>query len=49
MRILYDTNGNLTWDTGQFFGKKRQPEIVAPVSRKLTVKANWDNDLDFNL
>ncbi|MBS1662945.1 MAG: Ig-like domain-containing protein [Bacteroidetes bacterium] len=49
MRILYDTNGNLTWDTGQFFEKKRQPEVVAPVSRKLTVKANWDNDLDFSL
>jgi uncharacterized protein (DUF2141 family) len=49
LRILYDTNGNLHWDTGQFFGKKRQPEKVTPIRRKFTVKANWDNDVDITL
>jgi hypothetical protein len=49
LRILYDTNGNLRWDTGNFFGKKIQPERVVPIRRKLTVKANWDNDVDIQL
>ena len=50
LRILYDTNGNLIWDPGEFFGKQRkQPEKVEPIRRKLTVKANWDNDVDITL
>ena len=44
LRILYDENGNGTWDTGEFFGKRRQPEKVIAIRRKLNVKANWDND-----
>jgi uncharacterized protein (DUF2141 family) len=44
IRILLDENGNGTWDTGEFFGKRRQPEKVIHVKRKLNVKANWDND-----
>jgi len=49
LRILYDTNGNLRWDAGEFFGKRRQPEKVTPIRKKLTVKANWDNDVDITL
>ncbi len=49
LRVLYDTNGNLRWDPGQFFGKKRQPEKVTPIKRKFIVKANWDNDVDITL
>jgi hypothetical protein len=49
LRVLYDTNGNGVWDAGQFFGKHRQPERVIPVKKKLTVKANWDNDMDITL
>ena len=49
LRILYDTNGNLRWDPGEFFGKHRQPERVTPIRKKLTVKANWDNDVDITL
>jgi uncharacterized protein (DUF2141 family) len=48
LRVLYDTNGNGIWDTGQFFGKRRQPEKVVPARKKFTVKANWDNDVDIN-
>ncbi|MEO5681828.1 MAG: Ig-like domain-containing protein [Chitinophagaceae bacterium] len=44
IRILFDENGNGTWDTGEFFGKRRQPEKVFAVKRRLNVKANWDND-----
>ncbi|HVU54341.1 MAG TPA: Ig-like domain-containing protein [Puia sp.] len=49
LRVLYDTNGNGVWDPGQFFGKHRQPERVVPIKKKLTVKANWDNDIDITL
>lgn len=49
LRIVYDENKNGIWDTGEFFGKHRQPEKVVPLSRKLTVKANWDNVVDITL
>lgn len=49
LRLLYDDNKNGVWDPGQFFGKRRQPEKVKPVDRKLIVKANWDNEIDITL
>ena len=49
MRILFDDNGNGTWDTGEFFGTRRQPEKVIAIKRKLNVKANWDNDNTIDL
>ena len=49
LRILYDKNGNGKWDPGSFFGKRRQPELVVPLLKKFTVKANWDNDRDITL
>jgi hypothetical protein len=49
LRILYDTNGNGKWDPGQFFGIKRQPEIVHPIEQKITVKPAWDNEFERTL
>lgn len=49
LRLLYDENGNGLWDPGSFFGEKRQPEIVKPIERKLTVKANFDNEIELVL
>lgn len=49
LRLLYDENKNGQWDTGEFFGKHKQPEKVSPISRKLTIKANWDNEVDITL
>lgn len=49
LRILYDENRNGIWDPGVFFGEHRQPEKVIPLSRKLTVKANWENEVDIRL
>jgi hypothetical protein len=48
MRILYDTNGNGVWDRGSF-RYKRQPEIVVSLSGRLTVRANWDNEVTIPL
>jgi hypothetical protein len=49
LRILNDRNKNGKWDPGEFFGKHLQPEIVKPVSRRINVKANWENDFDVQL
>jgi hypothetical protein len=46
LRILYDANKNGKWDPGHFFGKHQQPELVKPITRKITVKANWQNEFD---
>ncbi len=48
LRILYDTNQNGIWDPGDFY-KHRQPEIVVPIRKKLSVKADWDNEVDISL
>jgi uncharacterized protein (DUF2141 family) len=44
IRVLFDDNNNGIWDAGDFFGKHQQPEKVTAIPKKLTVKANWDND-----
>ncbi|HMK24978.1 MAG TPA: Ig-like domain-containing protein [Chitinophagaceae bacterium] len=49
LRILYDDNKNGKWDPGDFFGKHKQPEIVKPVERKITVKAAWQNEVEIAL
>jgi Bacterial Ig-like domain len=49
LRILADNNKNGKWDTGEFFGKHRQPELVTPVTRRIIVKANWDNEFEIVL
>lgn len=49
LRLLYDENRNGKWDAGEFFGKHKQPEKVMPVSRRLNVKPNWDNEVEIRL
>lgn len=48
LRILYDANQNGIWDTGNYW-KKIQPEVVMPIEQSINVKANWDNEFEFNL
>ena len=43
IRILHDKNGNGLWDTGSFFGERKQPEIVELLPAQITIKANWEN------
>lgn len=49
LRILFDDNKNGSWDPGQFFGTRKQPELVVPIERKIPVKPNWQNEFDINL
>lgn len=46
LRVLYDENDNGKWDPGQFFGTKRQPEIVIAAKRNINVKAAWENEFE---
>jgi hypothetical protein len=49
LRVLYDDNKNGRWDPGDFFGKHKQPEIVKPLTRKITVRVNWDDTIEIAL
>jgi len=48
IRILLDKNENGKWDPGDF-KQHIQPEIVEPISQRLTIRANWDNELEIKL
>jgi len=48
LRILYDSNRNGIWDPGNYT-KKLQPEKAFTLDKKLTIKANWDNERDIKL
>ncbi len=45
-RIIVDKNRNGKWDTGDLFGKI-QPEEVIPYSETLSLRANWEHEIDF--
>jgi len=49
LSILYDKNKNGRWDPGQFFVEKKQPELVRPLNKKITIRANWDNEFEISL
>jgi uncharacterized protein (DUF2141 family) len=48
LRLLYDTNGNGKWDTGDFRAL-RQPEKVLALPNKLTIRGDWDNEITIEL
>jgi len=49
MRILFDTNGNGVWDPGQYPGNRKLPEVVYLIPKELSIRANWDNELNIQL
>ncbi len=48
IRILYDANKNGIWDPGNY-DLKKQPERSVLLKMKLSVKADWDNEIDIKL
>jgi hypothetical protein len=48
LRILFDANDNGIWDPGNYL-KKIQPERVISFDKKLTIKADWDNEREIEL
>lgn len=49
LKLLTDNNQNGHWDTGQFMGKKMQPEIVRNLKLILNIKSKWDNEMNLIL
>ncbi|WP_345257608.1 Ig-like domain-containing protein [Flaviaesturariibacter amylovorans] len=49
LRVLFDRNGNGTWDPGRFFEGRRQPELVRPVERRLNVKPDIDTEVEIDI
>jgi len=47
--ILFDKNKNGKWDPGQFYGGRRQPELVRPLNKKIMIRPNWDNEYEITL
>lgn len=48
VRVIYDSNKNKKWDTGNFL-KKLKPEIIKYTNSPIEIKANWKQHLDFDL
>jgi hypothetical protein len=48
LRVLYDNNKNGKWDAGNYT-LKLQPERVITLSKKLNIRASWDNESDIEL
>lgn len=48
LRIIYDTNNNKVWDSGNYL-QKIQPEKVIYFPEKIDVRANWDVEQNFIL
>jgi hypothetical protein len=49
LSILFDENKNGKWDPGKFFGAKKQPELVRPLNKKITIRPSWDNEYEITL
>jgi len=48
IKIIVDDNDNEKWDTGNY-KLKRQPERVIFYEKELTLKPNFDIELDFDI
>ncbi|MEN9950321.1 MAG: hypothetical protein RLY85_1073 [Bacteroidota bacterium] len=48
VKLLFDTNNNGSWDTGNYW-KKLQPERVVARKQRMQIRANWDNELKLDL
>ncbi len=48
LKIIYDENNNQKWDTGSYFQKK-QPEKIIYNPEPITIRSNWDADLEWKI
>ncbi len=48
VRVIFDTNGNGQWDTGNFL-KRIQPERVSYYPNLIEVRANWELEQTFTI
>lgn len=48
LKIIFDENKNGLWDTGNYL-QKLQPEKVLYYEKELTIRANWDQEIDWKI
>ncbi|MEZ4801241.1 MAG: Ig-like domain-containing protein [Gelidibacter sp.] len=48
LKVIYDTNGNKKWDSGNYL-LKIQPERISYDDKIIEARANWDPIVDFTL
>ena len=48
LRVIYDTNGNGEWDSGNYL-EKQQPERISFYPKEIEARAGWDVVEEFNL
>ena len=48
LRVIFDTNANQKWDSGNYL-KKRQPERISYYPDLIDARANWDPIIEFVL
>lgn len=48
LRIIYDQNGDGKWTTGNY-AEKRRPETIIYYPGAVTIRSNWDLELDWKL
>src|SRR5205823_1218122 len=48
LKIIYDANGDGKWTTGSHF-KHRQPEKIIYYSGDVTIRSNWDLELEWKV
>jgi hypothetical protein len=48
LKVIYDTNGNKKWDSGNYL-LKIQPERISYDEKVIEARANWDPIVDFTL
>lgn len=48
LRVIYDTNKNKEWDSGNYI-EKRQAEEIIYFSKEIDVRSNWDVEQVFDL
>lgn len=48
IRIIYDTNGDDKWTTGNY-SEKKKPETVIYYPSPITIRSNWDLELEWKV
>lgn len=48
LRIVYDRNGDYKWTTGNYL-EKRKPETIIYYPAAVTIRSNWDMELDWKV
>lgn len=49
LKLIYDENNNKKWDTGNYLKQKQAEKIVVYPEGNITIRPNWDVEIEWNL